>query len=200
MAGLRHVPAGRSGVLWLRHRLNVARRGGTVLRQKLTMLAGEQERLRHAHAASAGALRAADLAARTWLARAVLLNGADALDAACDVPPVSVTARWSMVMGVRYAEAPSVDLPPPQPQRAPAGGAAIIEAAAAYREAALAAARHAAAGAALRTVEAELATTRRRVRAIERHWVPRLESALATVSLQLAELEAGDAAGRRAAR
>lgn len=198
MAGLRNVPAGRSGVLWLRHRLDVARRGGTVLRQKLTMLTTQQQRLRRAQAQRAAAWRAADLAARTWLARAVLLDGADAVDVACDVAPATVTPRWNTVMGVRCPEAPDVDLPPPQ--RAPAGGAALVEAAATYREAALAAARHAAADAALRAVEAELVATRQRVRAIERHWIPRLESALAAVSLQLAELEAGDASSRRATR
>jgi V/A-type H+-transporting ATPase subunit D len=195
-----HVPAGRAGVLWLRHRLDLARRGGAVLRQKLTMLAGEQERLRREYAASAGAWRDKDLAARAWLARAAVLDGADAVAAACDVPPALVTARWGTVMGVRCAQAPDIDLPPPTPDRAPAGGTALLMAATGFREAALAAARHAADTAALRAVQTELTTTRRRVRAIERRWIPRLESALATVSLQLAELEAGDAASRRAAR
>ncbi|MET7426329.1 V-type ATP synthase subunit D [Dactylosporangium sp. NPDC005555] len=121
--------------------------------------------------------------------------------ARCPADPVitgvsAVDALTTLVMGVRCAQPPDVRLQPPG--WAPTGGAALAEATAAYRAAALAAARHAAAAAALRAVGDELARTRRRVRAVERHWVPRLEAALAAVVLQLAELEAGEAASRRA--
>jgi V/A-type H+-transporting ATPase subunit D len=68
---------------------------------------------------------------------------------------------------------------------------------AAYREAAQAAVRHAAAASALQTVEAELTATRQRVRALEHHWIPRLESGLTAARLQMDELEAADAARRR---
>jgi len=52
-----------------------------------------------------------------------------------------------------------------------------------------AAARHAAALTALRTIEAELLATRRRLRAVEDRWIPRLESTLARIRLALDEQE-----------
>ena len=61
-----------------------------------------------------------------------------------------------------------------------------------YRAALEAAVRHAAAQAAVRVVEAQEAATRRRLRAIEHRWLPRLEESLARVQLQLEENEHAD--------
>ncbi|MEV0133285.1 V-type ATP synthase subunit D [Dactylosporangium sp. NPDC050688] len=199
MTALRHVPVGRSGLLWLRHRAEVCRHASSVLRRKLTLLAAERDRLRQRRAGTAGAWTAADATARGRLERATLLDGLEAVEAAAEVPPAEVTVPWTTVMGVHCPAEPSLAAPP-RPAHLPApGGAALLQAEAACRTAAMAAARHAAADAALATVEAEMAATRRRVRALDRHWIPALEAARAARALQLAELKAADLTRRRAA-
>jgi vacuolar-type H+-ATPase subunit D/Vma8 len=69
------------------------------------------------------------------------------------------------------------------------GSAAVSQAAGAARAAVEAALSIAVATAALRTVQAEQAATRRTLRAVEQRWIPRLSSALALVRLELEELE-----------
>jgi V/A-type H+/Na+-transporting ATPase subunit D len=59
--------------------------------------------------------------------------------------------------------------------------------------------QHAAATEALRVLEAEALATRYRPRAIEDRWIPRLEQALAEVTLALEEQELADAARLRRA-
>jgi vacuolar-type H+-ATPase subunit D/Vma8 len=61
--------------------------------------------------------------------------------------------------------------------------------------------RYAAALAATRTVAREVATTRRRLRALNEHWLPRLRAELHALELTLEELErAEDGIRRRASR
>jgi V/A-type H+-transporting ATPase subunit D len=198
MTRVQHVPPGRSGLLWLRHRLDLTQHGSTVLRRKLTLLAGERERLRRRRAETARDWAAADGKARGWLQRATMLDGLETVAAAAEVPAAELTMRWATVMGVRYPEHPSVRFPPRLAELPVPGGAALVQAGEAYREAVQAAARHAASTAALAAVEAEIAATRRRVRALDRHWIPALEAALAARTQELAELEASDIARRRA--
>jgi V/A-type H+-transporting ATPase subunit D len=59
--------------------------------------------------------------------------------------------------------------------------------------------QHAAAAEALRVIEAEALATRHRLRAIEDRWIPRLEHALAEVTLALEEQELADAVRLRLA-
>ncbi|MER7274816.1 hypothetical protein ABT369_10195 [Dactylosporangium sp. NPDC000244] len=84
MIALRHVPVGRSGLLWLRHRLEVTRHGSSVLRRKLTLLAAEHDRLRRRRAETARDWAAADATAHGRLERAMLLDGLEAIEAAAD--------------------------------------------------------------------------------------------------------------------
>ena len=58
---------------------------------------------------------------------------------------------------------------------------------------------HAAAAGALRAVEAEALATRYRLRAVKNRWIPRLEQALADVTLALEEQELADSARLRLA-
>jgi V/A-type H+/Na+-transporting ATPase subunit D len=58
---------------------------------------------------------------------------------------------------------------------------------------------HAATAEALRVIEAEVLSTRHRLRAIEDRWIPRLEQALAEVTLALEEQELADAVRLRLA-
>ncbi|GAA3293262.1 V-type ATPase, D subunit [Dactylosporangium vinaceum] len=200
MTGIRGAPPGRAGVLWLRRRLALARRGSDVLCRKVAMLAAERERLRQRARVTGRDLAEADAAARTWLRRAAVLDGADAFAAAAaDATPLVVHPRWTVLLGVRCAAPPDQPEPGEVGCPPPAGGAALHGAAAAYRSAAAAAVRHAAAVHALTSVEAALTVTRQRVRALDRRWIPRLEAALGATDAQLAELESADAVRRRRA-
>jgi V/A-type H+-transporting ATPase subunit D len=193
------APPGRAGVLWLRHRLQVARRGRDVLHRKLTMLTAQRQRLRDRATRTARDWAAADRAARRWLARTAALDGAEAFRLAAESTTMSVVPHWSTMMGVRYAEPPEVVQACEPADRPVAGGAALAQTVAGYRDAAQAAVRHAAAASALEAVETELTVTRQRVRALEHHWIPRFESGLTAARLQMDELEAADAVRRRRA-
>lgn len=186
--------------MWLRHRLAAAERGSDLLRQKLMMLAREQFRLHAERDRTVRDWLAADRAARGWLARASALDGDGPVSAVmADTGPLLVATQWTTVMGVRYPLPPAASLPA-DPR--PVGGPASVRSVTAYREAALAAVQAAAATRAAATVDAEIALTRQRVRALDRHWVPRLRDALVTAQLRMSELETEDIArrGRTAAR
>ncbi len=188
------IPPGRAGVLWLGRRLTVAERGTRLLRQKLTLLTDLTQRLRTQHDAAAHDWQSVDRQARRWLLRAAMLGGERALRLATGGEPLTVEQHWTTTMGVRYPVQPTVRVAQP-----PASGTAIGRAQRLYADAAVAAARYAAALAALGAVEAETTATRRQLRALERHWIPRLGAALAATQLQLAEAEAADAVHRRRA-
>lgn len=190
------IPPGRAGVLWLRRRLAVAERGTTLLHQKLTLLAELAGRLRDQRDTTAHNWQTVDGQARTWLLRAAMLGGERTLRLAAGTGQLTVEPRWTTVMGLRYPAEPVVHLPPLLPA---SGSAALVRAQQLYRDAAVAAARHAAAAAALAAVETETLATRRRVRALDRHWIPRLGEALTAAQLQLAEAEGADAVRRRRA-
>lgn len=100
-------------------------------------------------------------------------------------------------MGVRYPAEPGCRLPPRPPDAASLAGSALVLAEAAVRDAVPAGMRHAAATAAGRRVAAEIALTRQQVRAIERHWIPRLHEALDLSRLELEEYEHAEAVRRR---
>jgi V/A-type H+-transporting ATPase subunit D len=71
-------------------------------------------------------------------------------------------------------------------------GAALVAVRESHRRALEAAVRQAVVEAALRVLEAEERATRRRLRALEDRWIPRLERALADVQLTLQEEEHAD--------
>ncbi|MFF5958360.1 V-type ATP synthase subunit D [Streptomyces luteogriseus] len=100
----------------------------------------------------------------------------------------------TVTMGVRH---PS-EVTRVVPDRAPSSAnTALVHAEAAYREAVGAAGEYAAARVASRIVGAEVLSTRRRVRALRRHWIPRLKTALDRVELALEQTEHEDAVRRR---
>jgi V/A-type H+/Na+-transporting ATPase subunit D len=194
------VPPGRSGRLWLRHRLTTATRATTLLAQKLRALGEEQRRLaRHAqHTGEQWAEHAAE--ATTWGLRAALAGGERGLRLATTADLATVTITWTTSMGATYPTDATC-----QPPRRPAGlavigGAALARAEVAYRTALESGARHAVAIEALRVVEGEVATTRQRVRALDRRWIPQLRQAIADLELGLAEQERAEGLTRRRAR
>ena len=189
-----HHPPGRSGRLWLEHRLAVAIRGDELLRQKRQALALEQRRLRMLQRQTEQDWIAASREAEAWLTRALFLAGDSQLRILSSQLKgrASAELRWRSSMGVVYpAEARA--LLPPSPPTFPLGGSAAMDVAVpAVRAAVDAAVSYAAARAALARVSEELGATARRVRAIERRWVPTLHAELRDLRLRLDELERED--------
>ncbi|MFD5583556.1 V-type ATP synthase subunit D [Streptomyces sp. NPDC127063] len=198
MTGTRRTPPGRAGRMRLRHSHDVAERGADLLEQKLRILRSEQERLQRAEEAAARSWRDLLSEAESWLLRGLLLGGEQALaSAAMGIRPAEVTVRWATSMGVRHPAAVSVFVPPrPSTASAPTN-TALVHAEAAYGRAVRAAAEFAAAHAAAESVSAEVISTRHRVRALRRHWIPRLREALDRADLALEQAEHEDGVRRR---
>lgn len=194
------VPPGRSGRLWLRHRLATATRATTLLEQKLRTLREEQRRLsiRASRTGEQWTEHAAD--ADTWGLRAALAGGERALRLATTTDLATVTISWTTSMGVAYPVEVAYEPPHRPPGVTVDGGGALARAERAYRVALESAVRHAAAIEALRVVEREIATTRQRVRALDRRWIPQLRKAVAGLELALEEQERAESLTRRRAR
>jgi V/A-type H+-transporting ATPase subunit D len=194
---------GRAARVRVRRRLAVARHGAELLDRKRRILVEEVERLELVAERTGEQWRAAAVEARRWAGRAAGLDGPLAIAAAA--PAVDAQARVELggVMGVAFP----VDSSTVSPEPCDVGGSsALAMAVRAHVEALDAGVAHAAARRAAAAVRTELAATRTRQRAVERRWVPRLESDLATIERALADLEleeglrlrwaAGAAAGR----
>jgi len=187
------VPPGRAGRLWLQRRLRVAERGGDLLDRKLRILRGELGVLRAAQERSAVDWDRCSADAERWLLRAALLGGQRSIRLAADGGLADVNISYASVMGVSYPAGAACVIPEPGTWDGPA----IAGARQAHRTALAAAARHAAATEAVRLVEAETLATRYRLRAVKDRWIPRLEQALAEVTLAIEEQEIADAARLR---
>jgi V/A-type H+/Na+-transporting ATPase subunit D len=100
-------------------------------------------------------------------------------------------------MGVTRPQAVGLDQAPAPDVSSLGGSSALHCATLAYRRATAAAAQQSAAQIALERVAGELARVARRVRAIERRWIPRHERQLAMLELSLEETEREEAARMR---
>ena len=196
MADLR-VPPGRAGRMRLRRSLEVARRGADLLDQKLRILRARHEELLRAEREAREHWHGRLGEAETWLRRGLLLDGQEALDADAPGGLAELEITWISTMGVRHPGAASCTLPERGPDRPAAANTALVHAEAACAEAVRAAAAYATAGAAARAVGDEVLGTRRRVRALRRHWIPRLEAALSHADTALEQNEHEDAVRRR---
>jgi V/A-type H+/Na+-transporting ATPase subunit D len=188
------VPPGRSGRLWLVRRLETARHGAELLDRKLRILEAELARRQEAAAGTAARWDQCQSEARAWLLRAALLGGERAVRLADTGEAAWLSVSYESTMGIRY--------PAEVTCTGPASGwdgPVVAETRRAHCAALAAAAEHAAAAAAVRTIGAEVQTTRYRLRAIRDRWIPRLERALAEVTFALEELERSDAARLRRA-
>jgi vacuolar-type H+-ATPase subunit D/Vma8 len=191
------VPPGRAGRLRLKHRLAIAERGADLLEQKLRALLAEQT-ARHAAARTSGqAWRDGVAQAETWLLRAALLGGQQDLHAV--TPPAEARAdlEWTTSMGVRYPGAARAVMAERSTASAGSASSALIRADAAYRRAVEAALTAAADQAAVRALDGAVDTTRRQVRALRRHWIPRLRDAVAHVDFTLEQADHEDGVRRR---
>lgn len=190
MTSLSRLPPGRAGRLWLRRRLVTAERGHDLLQRKLRILTREHERLaREAERTNTEWAAACELA-DTWMLRAALAGGRRSFRPAADL--ADVTVHWRYSMGTGYPDHATCDLPSAPPSLP--CSAALIEVRNACRAALQAAVHHAAAQEAERVLAREIATTRQRIRALEKRWIPRLTSAIAGIDLALEEMERFDAA------
>jgi len=189
------VPPGRAGRLWLQRRLETARRGADLLDRKLRILQGEAGQLRESTAKTARAWDREQADAQQWLLRAGLLNGQRAIRLSADRSPAEVRVSYAVMMGVRFPADVTVDVPAEAVWESPV----LTAARQAHRTALVAAVRHAAAAEALRVMEAEALATRYRLSAVRDRWIPRLERALAEVTLAIEEQERTDAARLRLA-
>ncbi|MEU2772280.1 V-type ATP synthase subunit D [Streptomyces sp. NPDC007162] len=191
------VPAGRAGRLRLRRSLTIALRGADLLERKLRLLLDRERTVRRA-AREAGELWRQKLAeADTWLVRGVLLGGEAALAEAVPTDRAGADVTWAALMGVRHPAAVSWTDPVRSPEEPVPPNTALAYAERAYRVAVRAAAEHAVHRAAADLLAAEAVRTRQRVRALRRHWIPRLRDELAAVELALEEGEHEEAVRRR---
>lgn len=193
MARLRRVPPGRSGRVWLRHRLRAARLAADLLDRKLRVLRMEEERIRLLRQRTDARWQTTWRQADTWIGRASVLSGER--DVRLSTPPgvAEVSLEWANVMGVRYPVRAVCIVPVVDATVRGPDSAALVEAGAAHRDAVEAAVAYAAAEAAGQVVAAEIATTRRRLHAITDRWVPQLEQALIEVARELDEAELAEA-------
>jgi V/A-type H+/Na+-transporting ATPase subunit D len=182
------VPPGRAGRLWLERRLAIARHAGELLKKKLAILNHEELRLAQRAADGAAEWRRLCAESETWTLRAALLSSRRALRIASDGTIAQADVAMGFTIGVEHPVSAAVHL---NQQQDPSvvGSAAVMQAAEAARAAVEAAVSVAVAAAALRALRAELASTRRTLRAVEQRWIPRLSAALAEVRLELEELE-----------
>ena len=189
------TPPGRAGRPWLVHRLAVARRGADVLDDKRRGLLRERTRLVTIVGEARDTWEHAVREAEVWLQRALLISGQRSFELASFHVPEQAEVRltWRRSLGVVYPSDAEVRLPSTPDLIAPGGSSALPIAASAYGRAVEAGARFAAARSALDRVEAEFAATTRRLRALERRWIPAHEDALAALALGLDETEREDA-------
>ena len=187
-------PPGRAGRIWLERRLEVARRGADVLDQKRQTLLREQKRLASTLAESTTEWERRAEAARAWNDRALAIAGARRLRLASLERRGSARVRvtWRRALGTSFPADAGVTSPRPLDLVAIGGGSSVAFAARAHAEALAAAAVHAAARAAYEAITSELVATTRRLRAIERRWIPEHEAALHRLELVLEARELED--------
>lgn len=194
------IPPGRAGRLWLRDRLATAERGAATLERKVRVLRRERDRFAERERATEAVCRDRLAVADELLLRAALLAGQDGLRAAERAARAEVTVRWTSTMGVRHPDAADCALPAWPTPEVGVVGPAVARARVAWAEAVVALLAHAVAREATRRIDAEVAVTRLRVRALRRHWLPELRAALARVELELEELERAEGVRRRCVR
>ncbi|MFG3357078.1 V-type ATP synthase subunit D [Streptomyces griseofuscus] len=135
--------------------------------------------------------------AETWLVRGVLLGGESAPLRSAPADRARVGVRWAVLMGMRHPAAVDWTDPVRGAAEPTPPNTALAHAETAYRAALRAAAELAVHGTAADLLAAESARPRQRVRALCRHWIPRLRDELAALELALEESEHEEAVRRR---
>jgi V/A-type H+-transporting ATPase subunit D len=189
------VPAGRAGRLWLRNRIEVARHGADILDEKRQALVRELLRLRGLVDEAETDWSEAAPEATAWLRRAAVMGGERPLQLArlSVGETAGIELAWRNALGVTYPSGARLVLPRGRPSAA-ASTAALLEAAEAHRRALEVAAQLGVLRLARDRIEAELARTIRRLRAIQHRWLPRHEQALRELEVLFDEREREEAA------
>ncbi len=175
----------------LQRRLVTAERGREQLDRKLRLLIPEQQRQRIRAEVSRREWLEACAEAHKWALRAAVLGGQEVLRHATPLGPAQVQLSWAEEMGLRYPSGATVTAPADAAHRT-LDNAAVPPAVSAAARAVQAAAASAAAEEAVRLVDAEVALTRRRLRALEKAWLPALNRALSELELSLEQTEQED--------
>jgi V/A-type H+-transporting ATPase subunit D len=189
---MRSVAANRAERLHLIERLELARHAAELLHGKEQALQRERVRLEaHADRSRNEWVRSCEEAS-LWLQRARCLGGSEEISmlAAQCSQPAEVTISWQSSMGITYPD--SVECTAAR-QPGLTSTAALGPATDAHHEALRNAATHASTTAALTRLDAELASTRRRRRAITERLVPSLEARLDDLDLHLDERDREEA-------
>ena len=185
---IRGLPPGRAGLPWLARRRVVAARGSDLLERKLRILvAEEQDYALRAERTSALWEQAVGELDR-WMLQSALLSGERGLRLATDGADAEALVDWHVTMGVRYPAQATCALPS-RPGGFRPDNTALHHAAAAAHRAVETAVDHAVATAALTAIRAEIASTRRQLRALEQRWLPRLDAARDRLLIQLDDME-----------
>ena len=187
-----HSTTSRAARLRLMGRLDLARHASELLHGKEQALQRERVRLEgHADRAHREWTESCERAA-TWLQRARCLGASDELAELAErgPRPSAVTIEWQTSMGITYPGDVEC-LPARQPGLS--STAALQPAMDAHHRALERAATHASTSAALARLDSELATTRRRRRAIADRLIPALEGDLVDLELHLDEQDREEA-------
>jgi V/A-type H+-transporting ATPase subunit D len=184
------TPPGRAGRPWLLERIAIATHGVDLLRRKQQLLSREHRRLLQLREEAARSWAAASSEADRWATRVEAISGATTarLVGASTQGCAEVTITWRNTMGALHPDEARVVVPALDPMNR-AVNAAVGPSSDAHQRALDVAARQAVVESALRAVETELVSTRRRLRAIERHRLPMLEGELRALTLRLDEIE-----------
>jgi len=190
------IPPGRAGRTWLLERLEIAGRGADLLDRKRRALLREQMRLRAEAEQARHAWQQAQSEAQLWIGRASVLDGVGRLEVLARHAHTHAVLElsWSNLMGARLPSAERLELPDPPALSALGASSAAVNAARAHCEATRAAARYALAERAYQELSAELARATRRLRALQKRWIPQHEAALAQLELALDESQREQAA------
>jgi len=196
------VPLGRAGQVWLRRRLETARRGIDILSRKQRLLAVERERREPTAADTRAAWIDACQQAEVWCSRALRIGHEHQIPlvSAHLESPATVTIDWQNVMAVAIPENARCRFPDLTLASASGGSSATDRAVQALAVAVERAADHAALQRALANIDQELVQTRRRLRLLERRRLPQLERALRESRERLEQSEREDTLRLRWAR
>jgi V/A-type H+-transporting ATPase subunit D len=176
-------------------RLEIARTGAQVLEEKRRALLRELGRIEPLVAEARDDWERSAREAAEWLDRAAVLSGGRRLRLAlqhCGTT-ADLDVRWRNALGVVYPEDPELIVNEAEGVSGIGGSAALPIAVAAHRRALGAAVRYSVIQGAQDRISAELAATGRRLRAIEKRWIPSHEEALYALDLAMDEAEREDA-------
>jgi vacuolar-type H+-ATPase subunit D/Vma8 len=176
----------------LRDRLATAYRAADLLDRKLRILRQEQQRLRQLAQRTCEVWDYRVREARTWYDRAALLCGEAELRLSTVDGQARVEVSRETLMGTEYPSGAVCHLPGADPAGHSPASTALVQARYAYGSALEAAVAYAVALTAARTVDAEVAQTRRTVRGIVTRRIPRLERALRELTIRIDEAERAD--------